>query len=1428
MRELLLTRTHLPSLRVASTLRIFLPLLGWLMVSLGASAQHVIMVHNLNDDGPGSFRQGIRDAAPGDFVRLNVTGTISPDSTIFIKKGITIQGPMPIHLKLEGSNLGFGEPLLELDPASGVLTIEGLTISQPQVLITGAASAVETYGGQITFQQCLFENCIAEVGGAIFVVGGTVKTERCSFINNEANVGGAVNNDDIFESVNCAYHLNDAVFEGSAIYSGGTTTLVHNTIYKNGTNTSGKAVYAESGSMSLRNNLIALNYGANSETNLGNMSATWSTQQGNLIRSNQSAISFFPTQPNDLVMAGATLGLRSTIITDGYGIKYYPIVSNTSDAIDRGGSLFLPAVDLRNGPRFMDSGLGIGNFADAGCVEYTPWIVTDLSGTSAGNGPPTGSFGWAVAGVNQGDNNGMIVFDLPGPSYTIPAADQYDLYYTVNIDGYTQPNTAVPGPADPIQNLPATPANPVVTFDGTNAGSDGIVLRNAANSQISGFNMIYYTGAAILMRDGTSGNHIWGNHVGTNQQGNQILPNLAGVVAISSSLNMIGGHRTWQRNVLCNNDTAGVALSGQGSILNVVAGNFIGTNPAGLAEMPNGYGVFIADTAVLNLIGDSLDARNIISGNDWPGIAIQDTTPDINTILNNWIGIDAAGTSALPNHIGVYIGVHANLVSVGTNIVRYPNVISGNDSAGIVIRSGVNSIQGNVIGLSPDGLSTIGNGADGIYAYNTSLSVIGGNFQEKVNFIGGNGGHGIKVEQATLMSITGNVIGAMSDFNSDAGNDGHGVLLGAGTSLIGLGDTNFGNLIVHNDSSGVAVINSAGGHTFRWNVIGVDTMLTGDLGNGQHGILIKDGGFFNNAIGDTTENGPVNVIGYNGLNGITVINDNGVMMHRNVIFQNGGLAIDLDNDGPTLNDADDLDVGANNLQNTPTFTALTSCLNGTLVEGAFQGDANATIHLEFYASLFPDGSGYGEAEVYIGSHLDSTDASGQFTFSEFLNTPLPPGAIISATASNFTNGFRSTSEMSANGVPTVVFPPSVSNDTIACVGTPLDSIWANANYGGELYWALLPNFNALLDSGSSIMPSNNFGAQYYYVIELAGECVTSYDSILVEVFNPDDASFTYPAFCANTTGQPDVVNTPGGIWDFGTVPGDNAVIDGSNGEITNATPGASYQVKYITTGACPAIFQINVTALDIPSITQVNVIDESCAGANDGSLTITGIPGNGNLVYSIDGGSSTQINNTFNGLPAGNYDIYVVDDLGCTATLPQALGGGAASTLLTPADPTLCPGDSVTLQAGGNGSFTWVALGGIDTLAGAPTVAPSATTPYLVSLNDGQCIFTDTVVVTVLTMEECGFNIFNAFSPDGDGTNEHWHIRGIEEYPNNKVVVLNRWGDAINDFEGYNNADTRWQGLNEGGDPVPSGTYFYVIDLGEDQARYSGWIRLDR
>lgn len=91
------------------------------------------------------------------------------------------------------------------------------------------------------------------------------------------------------------------------------------------------------------------------------------------------------------------------------------------------------------------------------------------------------------------------------------------------------------------------------------------------------------------------------------------------------------------------------------------------------------------------------------------------------------------------------------------------------------------------------------------------------------------------------------------------------------------------------------------------------------------------------------------------------------------------------------------------------------------------------------------------------------------------------------------------------------------------------------------------------------------------------------------------------------------------------------------------------------------------------------------------------------------------------------------------------------------------------------------------------------------------------------------FFIPEGFSPNNDWINDVFVIRGISHFPNNQLVIFNRWGTQLFDAAPYIN---NWNGVsnaayNTSNAVLPVGTYFYVLDLGNGSELLKGSIYLN-
>jgi parallel beta-helix repeat protein len=427
------------------------------------------------------------------------------------------------------------------------------------------------------------------------------------------------------------------------------------------------------------------------------------------------------------------------------------------------------------------------------------------------------------------------------------------------------------------------------------------------------------------------------------------------------------------------NSTARVTIDGTSQT--AFGGN---TNGLGPEVLVNGFQA--GNTNGLLLFTDSTTIRGLVI-NDFQasGILISGSG---NTVDGNYIGIDPSGTFSEPNgDSGVSVLSGAGN-TIGTTLAADRNVISGNTN-GVSINPAASSttVAGNFIGTDASGVNAIAN-VDGIFINSSANNTLDG------NLISGNDAAGVFLSGSGANTISGNMIGLGANGLAIIPND-YGIQVTNPTGTVVI-DSNF---ISGNFEDGIEFKGDNGSITNNSIGVGSDD---GVAGNGVNGVAITGS---DNVVSD-------NFIGFNGDNGVDVFSGIDNRISGNFITGNGGKGIDLGNNGVTQNDAGDIDTGPNNLINFPEIDNAVLSTDGTNgsyhVEGVYDGPANSTITLEFFASFAADASGFGEGNVPLGTVSVDTNGAGHATFSADFESG-DNGPIVTATA---TDADGNTSEFS--------------------------------------------------------------------------------------------------------------------------------------------------------------------------------------------------------------------------------------------------------------------------------------------------------------------------------------------------------------------------------------------------------------------------------
>jgi gliding motility-associated-like protein len=250
----------------------------------------------------------------------------------------------------------------------------------------------------------------------------------------------------------------------------------------------------------------------------------------------------------------------------------------------------------------------------------------------------------------------------------------------------------------------------------------------------------------------------------------------------------------------------------------------------------------------------------------------------------------------------------------------------------------------------------------------------------------------------------------------------------------------------------------------------------------------------------------------------------------------------------------------------------------------------------------------------------------------------------------------------------------------------------------------------------------------------------------------------------------------------------------------------------------------NGQKLQISDANAVNVSSITWTTSGTGKLT-----GSNSLnpEYQPSSGEYGLVRFILSGKGSGGCSETVISDtLLVTYQKPLIVDAGKDTSILANTTAIL----SVKVGNGsGNYTYQWSPGSSVvnNNKAATETIPLKASTQFLITAKDATsgCSSEDDIRITVEESIDDMLLITNGITPNGDGNNDVWKIRGIDSFPDNEVIIFNRWGDRIKMLKHYDNVNVFWDGTNEHGKLVPDGTYYYVLTI-KDRKTYKGWIQL--
>ncbi len=390
-----------------------------------------------------------------------------------------------------------------------------------------------------------------------------------------------------------------------------------------------------------------------------------------------------------------------------------------------------------------------------------------------------------------------------------------------------------------------------------------------------------------------------------------------------------------------------------------------------------------------------------------------------------------------------------------------------------------------------------------------------------------------------------------------------------------------------------------------------------------------------------------------------------------------------------------------------------------------------------------------------------------------------------------------------------------------------------SNYGGASVDFYTDNTGSVQLSGSLANSSGTYG-----VILTENGCASNVLDVNVNLIQrPNAPSGRHSIVCL---GEPfDLeVNSPNNSLTYNWLNVSGNLI-GSSTALTQASSGTSTSLGdyklFATLAGCSS------DTVSVPvNLTQSPIATILFDGAvrNDGVIIVcsedlgTPITAGGvtteDIAWSLDNSPvSNTISYTFN--ESGTVEL-VVDNGVCQDKVSVEVEVRTIEVDISASLDAIDLGQSVSINSsviGGEGVlvYNWSddLQGAVYSNASEISFIPELTDEYSLSVTDvlgcqGSSLDPEKVVVYQ------PIQISTAFSPNNDGFNESWMIKGIEDYDRADITVYSRWGIKVYESRGLYEP---WDGTSLKGNDLPPATYYYIIQLNDGRGtKYDGDVSI--
>ena len=307
------------------------------------------------------------------------------------------------------------------------------------------------------------------------------------------------------------------------------------------------------------------------------------------------------------------------------------------------------------------------------------------------------------------------------------------------------------------------------------------------------------------------------------------------------------------------------------------------------------------------------------------------------------------------------------------------------------------------------------------------------------------------------------------------------------------------------------------------------------------------------------------------------------------------------------------------------------------------------------------------------------------------------------------------------------------------------------------------------------------------------------------------------------------------LWDFGDPSTTADTSSQANPSYTYSTAG-NYTVRLIANPGLPCGDTLDVLfPVELPIMPDFRDSGVYCFEANELYFRIQGnYPSGSTFNWDFGPDANVQTSNLDTpppitwSTPGRHYVTLTITTGACQWTNRDSIELSNLSVAVDAGpDQTVLEGEVVYLNATGGTNYYWFSNRSVDF-----SDPFKASTSSLLTEGDDSVKFYVRVTdplgcegldsMTVFVFSEDG--VINFISPNGDGKNEYLDLGSINPDGNCSILIMNRWGSEVYSKNDYRND---WNAINNGGNELPDGTYYFILQCGEE-VRYKGPITVMR